>query len=59
MPPSTLPTPSGRAGTGVLVPGKRADFIVDGNPLTELDALRRFRHVFTAGRPVARPGSHR
>ncbi|MFC9678303.1 amidohydrolase family protein [Streptomyces sp. NPDC056948] len=43
----------GLSDTGVLAPGMRADLIVvDGNPLTELDALRRLRHVFTAGRPV-------
>jgi imidazolonepropionase-like amidohydrolase len=47
----------GLSGTGVLAPGKRADLIViDGNPLTELGALRRIQQVFTAGRPVARPG---
>ncbi|MCM9082391.1 amidohydrolase family protein [Streptomyces spororaveus] len=47
----------GLPDTGVLAPGKRADLIVvDGNPLTELGALRRIQHVFTAGRPVARPG---
>ena len=39
--------------TGVLAPGMRADVIVvEGNPLTELDALRRIKHVFAAGRPV-------
>ncbi|MFK0288028.1 amidohydrolase family protein [Streptomyces sp. NPDC090499] len=39
--------------TGVLAKGMRADVIVvDGNPLTELDALRRIKHVFAAGRPV-------
>ncbi|MCQ4079766.1 amidohydrolase family protein [Streptomyces sp. RB6PN25] len=39
--------------TGSLSPGKRADLIViDGDPLRHLDALRRVRHVFTAGRPV-------
>ncbi|MEN8656206.1 amidohydrolase family protein [Streptomyces sp. 21So2-11] len=37
--------------TGTLASGMRADLIViDGNPLTELDALRRIQHVFTAGR---------
>ncbi|MGW7327546.1 amidohydrolase family protein [Streptomyces sp. NPDC054840] len=47
----------GLPDTGVLAPGKRADLIVvEGNPLTELGALRRIQHVFTAGRPVARPG---
>ncbi|MEV6732233.1 MULTISPECIES: amidohydrolase family protein [unclassified Streptomyces] len=46
----------GLADSGVLAPGKRADLIVvDGDPLTELDALRRIRHVFTAGRRVAGP----
>jgi imidazolonepropionase-like amidohydrolase len=40
----------GLTDTGTLAPGKRADLIVtDGNPLTDLDALRRIRHVFTAG----------
>jgi imidazolonepropionase-like amidohydrolase len=39
--------------TGSLSPGMRADFIiVDGDPLSDLDALRRIRHVFTAGRHV-------
>ncbi|MFF2129530.1 amidohydrolase family protein [Streptomyces olivochromogenes] len=43
----------GLSDTGVLAPGKRADLIVvDGDPLTELGALRRIRQVFTAGRPV-------
>ncbi|MFD9269741.1 amidohydrolase family protein [Streptomyces goshikiensis] len=42
------------ADTGALAPGRRADLIiVDGDPLTDLDALRRIRHVFTAGRPVS------
>jgi imidazolonepropionase-like amidohydrolase len=41
----------GLTDTGTLAPGMRADLIVvDGNPLTELDALRRIQHVFTAGR---------
>ncbi|MFD5751137.1 amidohydrolase family protein [Streptomyces sp. NPDC127033] len=43
----------GLTDTGVLAPGMRADVIVvDGDPLTELEALRRIRHVFTAGRRV-------
>ncbi|MEU6482641.1 amidohydrolase family protein [Streptomyces sp. NPDC046887] len=43
----------GLTDTGSLTPGLRADLlIVDGNPLTTLDALRHPRHVFTAGRPV-------
>lgn len=46
----------GLTDTGVLAPGMRADLIVvDGDPLTELDALRRIRYVFTAGRPALRP----
>ncbi|MFE1960994.1 amidohydrolase family protein [Streptomyces sp. NPDC059479] len=37
----------GLTDTGALAPGMRADLVVvDGNPLTELDALRRIRHVF-------------
>jgi imidazolonepropionase-like amidohydrolase len=45
----------GLSDTGVLAPGKRADLIViDGNPLTELGALRRIQHVFAAGRPVTK-----
>lgn len=45
----------GLSDTGVLAPGMRADLIViDGNPLTELGALRRIRHIFTAGRPVTK-----
>jgi imidazolonepropionase-like amidohydrolase len=44
----------GLSDTGVLAPGMRADLVViDGNPLTELDALRRIQHVFTAGRPLS------
>ncbi|MEU9456733.1 amidohydrolase family protein [Streptomyces sp. NPDC048277] len=43
----------GLTDTGVLAPGMRADVIViDGNPLTELEALRRIKHVFAAGRQV-------
>jgi len=45
----------GLSDTGVLAPGKRADLIVvDGNPLTELGALRQIQHVFAAGRPVTK-----
>ncbi|MFJ9008617.1 amidohydrolase family protein [Streptomyces canus] len=41
----------GLSDTGFLAPGMRADLIViDGNPLTDLGALRRIQHVFTAGR---------
>nr|WSZ13597.1 amidohydrolase family protein [Streptomyces canus] len=41
----------GLTDTGVLAAGMRADVIViDGNPLTELDALRRIQHGFAAGR---------
>ncbi|MEU7061123.1 amidohydrolase family protein [Streptomyces sp. NPDC046197] len=43
----------GLSDTGALSPGMRADLIVvDGNPLTDLGALRRIHHVFTAGRRV-------
>ncbi|GAA2259612.1 amidohydrolase family protein [Streptomyces amakusaensis] len=43
----------GLADAGVLAPGRRADLIVvDGDPSAELDALRRIRHVFAAGRPL-------
>ncbi|MFG2139966.1 amidohydrolase family protein [Streptomyces sp. NPDC048650] len=43
----------GLTDTGTLAPGMRADLlVVDGDPLAELDALRRIRHVFVAGRPV-------
>ncbi|MFD9223601.1 amidohydrolase family protein [Streptomyces sp. NPDC060064] len=45
----------GLSDTGTLAPGMRADLIVvDGNPLTELGALREIRQIFTAGRPVTR-----
>ncbi|RXS88434.1 amidohydrolase family protein [Streptomyces sp. TM32] len=41
----------GLTDTGALRPGLRADLlVVDGNPLHELDALRRVRHVFMNGR---------
>ncbi|MEV6315411.1 amidohydrolase family protein [Streptomyces sp. NPDC051776] len=41
----------GLTDTGRLAAGKRADLlVVDGNPLTDLDALRRIRHVWTAER---------
>ncbi|MCK8679121.1 amidohydrolase family protein [Streptomyces lichenis] len=37
--------------TGSLAPGMRADLlVVDGNPLTDLNALRHPRHIYTAGR---------
>ncbi|MET9290337.1 amidohydrolase family protein [Streptomyces sp. NPDC003077] len=45
----------GLSDTGALAPGMRADLIIiDGNPLTELAALRRIQHVFTAGRSVTK-----
>ncbi|MFK0293921.1 amidohydrolase family protein [Streptomyces sp. NPDC090442] len=41
----------GLSDSGSLAPSKRADLIViDGNPLTDLDALRRIRYVLAAGR---------
>ncbi len=41
----------GLTDTGALRPGLRADLlVVDGNPLHELEALRRVRHVFMNGR---------
>ncbi|MFF9003555.1 amidohydrolase family protein [Streptomyces achromogenes] len=44
----------GLSDTGTLAPGMRADLIVvGGNPLAELDSLRKVRHIFTAGRQVA------
>lgn len=44
----------GLPDTGTLSPGMRADLIVtDGDPVTDLSALRRIRHVFAAGRRVA------
>ncbi|MFC5724193.1 amidohydrolase family protein [Streptomyces gamaensis] len=44
----------GLTDTGALAPGLRADLIVlDGDPLSELDALRRIRHVFAAGRQLS------
>ncbi|MEU8461177.1 amidohydrolase family protein [Streptomyces sp. NPDC029003] len=50
----------GLADTGALAPGKRADLIVvDGDPLTDLNALRRIRHVFTAGRRATGPDAPR
>ncbi len=43
----------GLPDTGTLAPGNRADLIVvDGDPLTDLTALRRIRHVFAGGRAV-------
>ncbi|MGW7002045.1 amidohydrolase family protein [Streptomyces sp. NPDC054933] len=43
----------GLTDTGTLAPGMRADLIVvEGTPLTELDALRRIQHVFTADRTL-------
>ncbi|MCW7944394.1 amidohydrolase [Streptomyces hygroscopicus] len=48
----------GLADTGVVAPGMRADLIViDGNPLADLGALRRIRHVFAAGRLAIHPDS--
>ncbi|GGZ53313.1 amidohydrolase [Streptomyces inusitatus] len=47
----------GLGDAGVLAPGRRADLIVvDGDPVAELDALRRIRHVFAAGRLADRTG---
>ncbi|MEU7592764.1 amidohydrolase family protein [Streptomyces sp. NPDC039022] len=44
----------GSRSTGALGPGMSADLIVtDGNPLTDLGALRKIRHVFAAGRRSA------
>src|SRR5438105_4547089 len=41
--------------TGILAPGKRADFIVlDGNPLDDITNTRRIAHVFLKGREVSR-----
>ncbi|MFJ2112262.1 amidohydrolase family protein [Streptomyces sp. NPDC087850] len=50
----------GLADTGSLAPGMRADIIIiDGNPLTGLDSLRRIQHVFVAGMQVPRVASER
>jgi imidazolonepropionase-like amidohydrolase len=39
--------------TGRLAPGRRADLLlVDGDPLTDLEALREVRFVLAGGRPV-------
>ncbi|MFJ9691357.1 amidohydrolase family protein [Kitasatospora sp. NPDC101183] len=49
----------GLSDTGRLAPGLRADLIaVDGDPLTDLSALRRVRHVFTSAgcRPLSQRG---
>ncbi|MCL6297839.1 amidohydrolase family protein [Streptomyces kronopolitis] len=44
----------GLTDTGTLRPGMRADLlVVDGDPLHELDALRRVRHVVANGRHKA------
>lgn len=44
----------GLTDTGTLRPGMRADLlVVDGDPLEELDALRRVRHVVANGRHKA------
>lgn len=38
---------------GSIAPGKRADLlVVEGDPLTDLAALKSVRHVFAGGRPV-------
>jgi imidazolonepropionase-like amidohydrolase len=43
------------ATLGVLAPGRRADLIVvDGDPLADLDALRRIRIVIKDGRLTRR-----
>jgi imidazolonepropionase-like amidohydrolase len=48
----------GLAGTvGAIRPGLAADLVaVEGDPITDLAALRRVRDVFQAGRPVVRHG---
>ena len=41
--------------TGILAPGKRADFLVlDGNPLDDITNTRRIAQVFLRGRAVSR-----
>jgi imidazolonepropionase-like amidohydrolase len=41
--------------TGILAPGKRADFVVlDGNPLEDITNTRRIAQVFLRGRTVNR-----
>jgi imidazolonepropionase-like amidohydrolase len=41
--------------TGILAPGKRADFLVlDGNPLDDVTNTRRIAQVFLNGRAVSR-----
>src|SRR5579864_3868255 len=43
---------------GTIAPGKIADLLlVEGDPATEIGALRRVRLVVRAGRPVATPGA--
>jgi len=43
---------------GTVTPGKIADLLlVEGDPATEIGALRRVRLVVRAGRPVATPGA--
>jgi imidazolonepropionase-like amidohydrolase len=45
----------GLGDTGVLAPGRRADLLaVEGNPLIDIDELRRTRLVMIAGRTVRR-----
>ncbi len=47
----------GLSDTGALAPGMRADLlVVDGDPLADIAALRRVRHVLAAGRPVGTGG---
>jgi imidazolonepropionase-like amidohydrolase len=46
--------------TGILAPGKRADFIVlDANPLDDITNTRRIAQIFLNGRPVDRDALRR
>jgi imidazolonepropionase-like amidohydrolase len=46
--------------TGILAPGKRADFIVlDANPLDDITNTRRIAQIFLKGRPVDRDALRR
>jgi imidazolonepropionase-like amidohydrolase len=41
--------------TGVLAPGKRADFLVlDANPLEDIRNTRRIAGIYISGKPVDR-----